>query len=86
MSKTHEERNDMYSNIMETLLSIHNRIKDVNHGGKTVWVNVLNVQLKFQNQKRPGKWQADQTNKEKECNLKSAYTNAQNAATYSEKY
>jgi hypothetical protein len=41
------------------------------------WLNVPNVELKSQSQRRHGKWQDAQTSKEKECSWKSGYTNAQ---------
>ena len=35
---------------------------------KIQWLNVQNAELKYQSQRRPGKWLGDQTNKENECN------------------
>jgi hypothetical protein len=57
------------ANIMESYLSIIVR----KHGERNimeeiVWQNVQNAELKLQNQKRLGKWQADQTKQAKECN------------------
>jgi hypothetical protein len=48
-------------------------------------LNVPNVEPKSQSQRRHGKWQDAQTSKEKECNWKSGYTNAQNAMLASAK-
>ncbi len=58
-----------YLNIMESYLSIIVR----KHGERNimeeiVWLNVQNVELNLQNQRRLGKWQADQTKQAKECN------------------
>jgi hypothetical protein len=50
------------------------------------WLNVPNVELKSQSQRRHGKWQDAQTSKEKECSWKSGYTNAQNVMLASAKY
>jgi hypothetical protein len=49
------------------------------------WLNVQNVEPTFQSQRSRGKWQVAQTSKEKECNWKSGYMNAQ-ITTASAKY
>ena len=61
-----------------------------NHGARNImeekeWQNVQNVQPKSQSRRRLGKWLDAQTNREKECNLKSGYMNAQNATPPSAK-
>jgi len=52
---------------------------------KPEWLNVLNVQPTFQNQRRLGKWQEDQTNKENECNWKSHCMTVPKVTALSEK-
>jgi hypothetical protein len=48
------------------------------------WLNVQNVEPK-ESSRNLGKWQVAQTSKEKECNWKSGYMNAQ-LVTASAKY
>jgi hypothetical protein len=55
------------------------------NGGKKLWLNVQNVELKFQSRRRHGKWLDAQTNKENECNWKSGFTNVPNATPPSAK-
>ena len=50
------------------------------------WLNVQNVEPKFQKQRRHGKWQVVQTRLENGCNLKLDCTNVPNAPMYSAKY
>jgi len=52
-----------------------------NHGYGTLrrklkWLNVQNVEPKFQSRRRVGRWQGAQTNQENECNWKSGFLNA----------
>ena len=82
----HSEIGFFYPNAMESYLSIIMR----NHGTRrimeeTEWQNALNVQPMFQNQRRPGKWQEDQTNKANECNWKSRCTIVLKVTALSEK-
>jgi hypothetical protein len=75
-----------YSKTKESYLSIIMR----NHGTPNImeekeWQNVQNVQPKSQSRRRLGKWLDAQTNRAKECNLKSGYMNAQNATPPSAK-
>jgi len=50
------------------------------------WLNVQNVEPKIRSQRRHGKWLDAQTSKEKECNWKSDYMNAQNAMLATAKF
>jgi hypothetical protein len=76
-----------YPNTMESYLSTIMR----NHGTRNIteekpeWQNVPNVQPTFQNQRRLGKWQEDQTNKANECNWKSHFTTVPKVTALSEK-
>lgn len=78
---------NIYLKIMETFLSNQtNGIKAIIRRKTTQWQNVLNAEPKSQNQKRHGKWQVAQTKLANVCNLKLAYMNVPNAATYSAKF
>jgi hypothetical protein len=53
---------------------------------KIGWLNVQNVELKFRNRKRLGRWLGDRTNQARELNLKSDFMSARNVITFSEKF
>ena len=58
-----------YANTIETYLSI-NKPNHESHSIKEIqikWQNVLNVEPKFQNQRRVGRWQDAQTKQANEC-------------------
>jgi hypothetical protein len=86
MSNLAIQTNIFYSKTKESYLSTIMR----NHGIRTVmeeieWLNVQNVEPKSRSRRRLGKWLDAQTSKEKECNWKSGYMNAQNVTPSSAK-
>jgi len=76
-----------YPKTMENYLSIIIR----NHAYRDTleeikWLNVQNVEQLFHRLERSGRWLDAQTNQEKECNWKSAFSTVQGARKHSEKY
>jgi hypothetical protein len=69
---------NIYLKTMENYIStIIRKPWSVTSWRKGKWLNVQNVELTSQSQRRHGKWQVAQTRWEKECNWKSGYMNAQ---------
>jgi len=75
----------LFENNRKFFIHHHKKPWNRNITEENKWLNVRNVELKSQSQRRHGKWPVAQTSKEKECNWKSGCMNAQNVMPASAK-
>lgn len=87
MSKRDVQTIVFYSKTMENFLSIIIRNDGYQECWRKIkWLNVQNVEQKFPNREKHGKWLGVQIEKEKEWNWKSDFSTVLNARNLSEKY
>jgi hypothetical protein len=68
MSNQHDEKKNIYGKAMESFLFHQSKEHESKNTEENKWLSVQNAELKYQNQKRHGKWPVVQIKLENVCN------------------